>query len=114
MIQVLEEKFGAQPSEHWKRELTANQLSADVIEEFDYPVNDPQATRNRYILDVERPGSSPTRTLGFPIFMSETPARLDRLAPARGQHTAQVLHDVLGYSEARIGELAEGGIVRRS
>jgi len=114
MIEVLGQKFAAQPSSHWKHELTAHQLSADVIEEFDYPANDPQATRNRYILEVDRPGIGKVKTVGFPIYMSDTPACLDRAAPGRGQHTAQVLHDVLDYSEEQIGDLAERGIVNRS
>ena len=49
--------------------------------------------------------------LGFPIFMSETPGRLSRTAPCVGQHSAEILHELLGYSEARIGELAANGIV---
>ncbi len=114
MMEVLESLFLAQPSSHWKHELTANQLSADVIEEFDYAVNDPQAIRNRYILDVDRPGAGKVKTVGFPIFMSDTPARLDRMAPARGQHTGQILQEVLDYSEEQIGHLAERGIVNWS
>jgi formyl-CoA transferase len=111
MIRVLEERFLQQPAAHWKRVLTEHQLSADVIEEFDYPANDPQVLRNRYILELDRPGVGPIKTLGFPLFMSETPARLDRLAPCRGQHTAQILHAVLGYAEERIVQLREEGIV---
>lgn len=114
MIRVLEEKFRAKPSAHWKHELTAHQLSADVIEDFSYPANDPQAIGNRYVLELDRPGLGKVKTVGFPIFMSDSPARLDRAAPARGQHTAQVLHDVLDYSEQQIGDLAQRGVVNRS
>jgi len=111
LIRVLEEAFRQQPAAHWKRELTARQLSADVIEEFDYPANDPQAFRNRYILALDRPGVGRIKTLGFPIFMSETPARFNRAAPCFGQHSAEVLHELLGYSEDRIGELAANGVI---
>ncbi|MBI4518580.1 MAG: CoA transferase [Deltaproteobacteria bacterium] len=111
LIRVLEDKFRQQPAEHWKRELTQRQLSADVIEEFDYPANDPQALRNRYILELDRPGVGRIKTLGFPIFMSETPGRLSRTAPCLGQHSAEILHELLGYSEDRIGELAAGGVI---
>jgi crotonobetainyl-CoA:carnitine CoA-transferase CaiB-like acyl-CoA transferase len=111
LIRVLEAAFLQQPAAHWKHELTARQLSADVIEEFDYPANDPQAFRNNYILDLDRPGVGRVKTLGFPIFMSETPARLNRTAPCLGQHSAAILHELLGYSEERIGELVGNGIV---
>jgi len=36
MLRVLEERFRQHPAAHWKRVLTERQLSADVIEEFDY------------------------------------------------------------------------------
>lgn len=111
MLQVLEEIFRQEPAAHWKRELTERQLSADIIEEFDYPVNDPQAYRNGYLMELDRPGVGRVKTLGFPIFMSETPGRLDRTAPCRGQHSAAILHDVLGYSEDRIGELQANGVI---
>lgn len=111
LIRVLDEAFRQQPAEHWKRELTERQLSADVIEEFDYPANDPQAFRNRYILELDRPGVGRIKTLGFPIFMSDTPARLSRTAPCLGQHSAEILHDLLGYPEDRIGALAADGII---
>jgi crotonobetainyl-CoA:carnitine CoA-transferase CaiB-like acyl-CoA transferase len=111
LIRVLEAAFCQQPAHHWKHELTARQLSADVIEEFDYPANDPQAFRNNYILDLDRPGVGRVKTLGFPIFMSETPARLNRTAPCLGQHSAEVLHELLGYSEERIGALVTDGVI---
>jgi crotonobetainyl-CoA:carnitine CoA-transferase CaiB-like acyl-CoA transferase len=111
MIRVLEAAFRQQPASHWKHELTARQLSADVIEAFDYPANDPQAFRNNYILDLDRPGVGRVKTIGFPIFMSDTPARLNRTAPCLGQHSAEILHEMLGYSEERINELVASGIV---
>ena len=111
LIGVLEERFRRQPAAHWRRELDAWQLSADVIESFDYPAGDPRAVRNRYVLELDHPHLGPIKSLGFPIFMSESPARLDRMAPARGQHSAEVLHDALGYSEDRIAELAAAGVI---
>lgn len=111
MIHVLEERFLRHDADHWKAKLTEKQLSADVIEDFEYPATDPQARRNRYVLDLDRPGIGPIRTLGFPVFMTETPARLDGFAPCRGQHSAEILHDLLGLAETRISELAESGII---
>jgi formyl-CoA transferase len=111
MIRVLEERFRQKPAAHWKRVLTEQQLSADVIEQYDYPAGDEQVRQNRYILELDRPGVGRVKTLGFPIFMSETPARLDRTAPCRGQHSAAILHDRLGYSEERIVELVKTGVV---
>jgi crotonobetainyl-CoA:carnitine CoA-transferase CaiB-like acyl-CoA transferase len=111
MIRVLEEIFRRKPSAHWKAVMDERQLSADVIEEFDFPAGDAQAHRNRYVLTLDRPGVGEVKTLGFPIFMSESPARLDRGAPCLGQHSAGILHELLGYSEERIDELEASGVI---
>jgi len=111
MIRVLEGIFQRKPSAHWKAVMDERQLSADVIEEFDFPAGDEQVRRNRYVLTLDRPGVGEVKTLGFPIFMSESPARLHRSAPCLGQHSAGILHELLGYSEDRIDELEASGIV---
>jgi len=111
MIRVLDDAFRQKPSDHWRRVLTENQLSADVIEEYTFPAEDEQARRNRYILELEHPHLGSIKTLGFPIFMSDTPARLDRLAPCLGQHSAQILQEMLDYSEGQIEDLQAKGII---
>ena len=51
------------------------------------------------------------KSLGFPIYMSESPARLASLAPCVGQHTLDVLHGLLGYPVETIHELGACGVV---
>jgi len=111
LIAVLEEAFRRQPASHWRRLFNDRQLSADVIEDYAYPAADEQARRNRYVLDLDHPHLGRIATLGFPIFMSDSPARLDRMAPCLGQHSAQILQDVLGYSAEAIRELEAHGVV---
>ena len=112
-MQVFEERFTAKPGSHWKQELDSKQLPADVIEKYDYPASDPNAAANRYILNLEHPTHGAIQSLGFPIYMSESPARLRRLAPCVGQHSAEILQERLGYTDARIEELESAGILGR-
>ena len=111
LIRLLEEAFKTRPAAHWRRTFAERQLSADVIEEFSYPAADEQARLNRYILQLEHPSLGRVKTLGFPIYMSESPARLSRNAPCLGQHTAEILHERLGYSEDRVCALQAGGVI---
>ena len=107
LMEMLDLAFRGQPAAHWKAIFNDRQMSADIIETYDYPRHDEMARDNRYILDLEDPSLGRTSMLGFPIFMSDTPAVLSRVAPRLGQHTAEVLHDVLGFAPARIGELVQ-------
>ena len=111
MMRVLEEAFRKHPGAHWRKCFDEKQLSADVIEAYDYPAADEQAYRNDYIMELQHPSLGPLKSLGFPIYMSEGTARLDRLAPCRGQHTAEILHELLGYADDRIHELQGQGVV---
>jgi formyl-CoA transferase len=111
LMRVLEEAFQRQPAAHWRQAFTERQLSADVIEEFSFPAGDEQARLNRYILELEHPSLGRVKTLGFPIYMSDSPARLNRSAPCLGQHTAEILHEKLGYSEGRVCALEASGVI---
>lgn len=111
MMQVLEERFTRKPGAHWKQQLDAKKLPADVIETYDYPAADPIAAANRYILNLDHPSLGAIQSLGFPIHMAGSPARLRNLAPCAGQHTAAILQDRLGYSDAEIEALEASGAV---
>lgn len=111
LIHALEAAFATQPGAHWRQVFLEKQMSADVIERFDFPASDPQALANRYILELEHPSFGPVKSLGFPIFLSEGTARLDALAPCIGQHSSQILRDLLGYSEDAVHACRRAGVV---
>ena len=111
LIGELEQRFQAQPGVYWRSAFMAKQMSADVIERFDYPANDPQVEANHYIIELDHPSFGKLKSLGFPIFMSDSMASLDRLAPCLGQHTGQVLHELLAYPAETIHQLIAAGVV---
>ena len=113
LIEALEAAFQTRPGTEWRRIFQEKQLMADVIEQFDFPANDPQVLANRYIMELDHPSHGKVKSLGFPIYMSATPASLNSLAPCSGQHTSQVLREMLGYSEDAIYQLATDGVIAR-
>ena len=48
---------------------------------------------------------------GFPLKFSEQPEVLTLQAPLLGEHNAQVLEGVLGYSTAQVDTLRSGGVL---
>jgi len=111
MMQVLEGLFSAQPGAYWRERFDEEKLSADIIEKYEFVKTYAQAALNRYILDLDHPSYGRFQSLGFPIHMSESPARLDRLAPCTGQHSGEVLSEMLGMSDGEVADLEERGIV---
>ena len=111
LIAELEKVFQKKPGSYWRQVFQEKQMTADVIEQFDYPANDKQVLGNQYIMELDHPSHGKVKSLGFPIFMSESTARLDSLAPCTGQHTRAVLRDLLGYNEDTIYQLTAAGVV---
>jgi crotonobetainyl-CoA:carnitine CoA-transferase CaiB-like acyl-CoA transferase len=111
---VLDDLFAKRPGAHWAEQFAEHQVSADVIEKYDYPAEDPQALVNKYILDLEHPSHGAIKTLGFPIYMSESPARLRHMAPCVGQHSEEILQELLGYSESETEEALAAGVEGQS
>jgi crotonobetainyl-CoA:carnitine CoA-transferase CaiB-like acyl-CoA transferase len=111
LIAVLDAIFRTRPAADWRGLFDTHALSADVIEDYAFPAADTQARRNRYVLELVHPHLGRIKTLGFPVFMSETPARLDRMAPCLGQHSTDVLQGMLGYSAAEVQQLVADGVI---
>jgi formyl-CoA transferase len=111
LIELLEQAFERMPAAYWRGIFAERQLSADVIEDYAFPAQDEQVFRNRFILELQDAAGRPARTLGFPLFMSDSPHRLQCGAPLRGQHTAELLGELLGYGEDEIVALEDTGAV---
>ncbi len=111
LIRILDEAFACAPAAHWRRVMEEEGLSGDIVEDYSYPAQDLAARRNGYILDLDHPHLGLISLLGFPIYMDGTPARLDRLAPVRGQHTEALLRELLGMPAAEVEALRDRGVI---
>jgi formyl-CoA transferase len=62
------------------------------------------------IVEVDHPDRGRYLTVGCPIKMSDSPVEVVR-SPLLGEHTEEILRDVLGYSEGELQEIAGSGAV---
>jgi 2-methylfumaryl-CoA isomerase len=69
------------------------------------------ASGNPMFVEVEQPGIGTYLTPGSPLFFSVVPHVEPRRAPLLGEHTDQVLTEVLGLSTREIARLHEEGVV---
>jgi len=70
---------------------------------------DPQLAARGFFIELEHAGIGRSRFDGAVTVFSEMSARPRRAGPLIGEHTFEVLRDVLGYSEGEISEMAAAG-----
>jgi crotonobetainyl-CoA:carnitine CoA-transferase CaiB-like acyl-CoA transferase len=110
---IIADLIAAHPIRHWVEGLTAVNVPCGPINTVDQVFADPQvAARGMKIaMPHEAAGGENIELIGSPIKMSATPASYRRPPPRLGEHTDEVLREVLGLGEAEISALRARGVV---
>jgi crotonobetainyl-CoA:carnitine CoA-transferase CaiB-like acyl-CoA transferase len=104
--------------EAWTRQYTSRELEL-LLTEAGVPVahvfsigelvEDPHLAARGMLVDHDVPGVGRTIFPGNPIKLQATPPDPSLRAPLLGEHTEQVLRDVLGYAPERIEAVRAAG-----
>ena len=105
LVRILDREFGKRPRGEWLEILSKEDLVYSPIKDYLEVVNDEQVLENEYIVEYDHPSLGKLREVGIPAKFSETPGRIREPAPQLGQHTEEVLIDMLGYSWEQIEKL---------
>ncbi len=102
-------KFAVQ---HTKREFMAILNPLDVpcgpIMSTEDLANDEHVRGRDMWVELDHPQRGKWYNVGMPIKLSDSPARIER-SPLLGEHTDEVLKEVLGYDDAKIAGLKQAG-----
>jgi len=112
-VAILDEIFASRPRAEWiavLRDSPGDFIYTIVNSVADLP-NDPQVRANDYVVEFEHPQHGKTNVLGVPVRLSETPGDARSAAPEFGQHTEEILLDLLGYDWDQITTLRNNKII---
>ncbi|MCZ6853652.1 MAG: CoA transferase, partial [Gammaproteobacteria bacterium] len=63
------------------------------------------------IVEIDHPNHGATQMVGIPVRLSKTPGSVREPAPELGQHTEDVLLNVLGWDWDRISALNDAEVI---
>ena len=113
LSRIIDPIVAARPSAFWLRQLEANNIGCGPINNLEQVFNDPQVIAREMVHKMRHSASGGTnvRLLANPIRMSKTPVTYRHAPPLLGQHTAEVMSDILGLDDSEIEELCDLGVL---
>jgi CoA:oxalate CoA-transferase len=81
------------------------------VNTVDKIVEDPNIKLREMIIELQHPKAGTVKIANTPLKLSKTPAKIEITAPLLGQHTDELLHDLLGYTQEKIDKLRESNVI---
>jgi len=110
LLAVLDPLFATRRTAEWCKRMKAADQRFGPVNSYADVANYDQLYANGYLRIVNHPEWGPTKSIGNPISLSETPAAPGDWAPELGQHTEEVLVDA-GYKWDQIEQLRTQEII---
>ncbi len=108
---ILNQVFETRDADVWLGMLQEAGIPSGPINALQDVFNHPQAQAREMKINIEHPTAGQVAFPGFPYKFSETPADLRRHPPMLGEHTEEVLGELLNYSPEDVTSLREAGVV---
>jgi crotonobetainyl-CoA:carnitine CoA-transferase CaiB-like acyl-CoA transferase len=113
LASIFREVFPAKTTEEWLDILNREDVPCSPVNNFRDVFADPQVLQQDMVATIDWEGEQ-LKQVGNPIRLSATPEGMRNTylpPPHVGQHTDEVLSQVLGYSEEEIRQLRDEGVV---
>ncbi|MBI4580581.1 MAG: CoA transferase [Planctomycetes bacterium] len=111
LIAVLDRVFAGRPSGEWIAALSERSILVGPVNTVLEATREPQMLANGYLQEYDHPGYGPIRAAALPIKCGGTPLPIAGAAPSWGQHTEEVLMELLGLEWEDLTALRDAGVI---
>ncbi len=110
MTARLQSRLREKSTDEWLAILLAAQIPASAINSIPQVLQDPQVLAREMVTTI-RHAAGDLRVLGPVAKFSETPSAVHAAPPLLGQHTEEILKDLLGLDAEKIHALRQSGVI---
>ena len=111
LVPMIEAVLATRSVGHWHAAFDAAGVPSGPINGFAEVFADPQIRHRGVLTHMAHPTAGNLPQVANPVQFSATPVTYQRPPPMLGQHTHEVLRDVLGMDDARIDELGRQKVI---
>lgn len=111
LIDIIAERMETESSDYWLDRFGSRHIPAGPINDLEDVFSDPVVAERDIVRKLKHARAGEVPTVANPVRFSGTPVEYRLAPPMLGQHTAQVLKDVLGRSDDEIMNLHDAGAI---
>jgi len=107
-VALLDNAFAKKTRDEWIKAFEGKDIFWEKIQKIEDLPNDPQVIANEYLIDYTHPLTGETyKYQNLPMQFRGTPAMRQGRAPLLGEHTEEILVDILGYKKEDMPKLLD-------
>jgi crotonobetainyl-CoA:carnitine CoA-transferase CaiB-like acyl-CoA transferase len=111
LVPLLETIMRGRPKTEWLAALEAAKVPCGAINNLAEVFADPHVQERGMVQRWQHPAKRDLALVASPLKLEKTPVRADLPPPLLGEHTQQVLQQLLGYGPEELGRLKEGKVI---
>lgn len=112
LVPMIRDLVAAKPVQHWVDSLHRINVPVSPVNTMEQAFEMGQVRARGMEIEMPHPYSrDPIHLVGSPLKLSETPVSYRLAPPALGQHTDEILHELLDMGETEISALKNSGVI---
>jgi CoA:oxalate CoA-transferase len=111
LVPLIEEAMHRKSSQEWVKELTKLEIPCGPVNSIDAVANDPQVLHRGMITQIPHKSLGRWSVANTPFRFDGTPSQPQGPAPELGEHSEEILHEMLGMSPLEFARLKSIGVV---
>jgi succinate--hydroxymethylglutarate CoA-transferase len=112
LYRLLDEIFVGATTHDWVERMNVAGAAVAPIHTLDQVFDDPQVLHREMVQHVDHPTLGAIPQVGFAQTLHGTPSTIRTAPPLLGQHTDEILRDLLGYDDGDLTKFREIGAIR--
>ena len=111
IISWLKKTFLNKTRDEWFDFLKDKNIPIGKVYSSDEVFNDPHIISRQIVVEIDHPIKGKIKHVGIPFRLSDTPGKIRSAAPEMGQHTHEILAEILNYTQEDITKLKANNII---
>ena len=108
---TLNELLSNQSCQHWLALFEAERIPCAPVNNLGQALSDQQVLHRNMVIDLKHPNGKSSKGPGNPVKLSRTQHELFTAAPLLGEHTNEVMAELLNFSAEEIAHLRANEVI---